>query len=95
MFSIEEPENYLHPLMLSEIISIMRTYTKKERLILMSTHSETLLNNATPDEIIVVSYKNGKTTAKRVSNANELTTEIRDTGFGLGYYYMSGSFDNE
>jgi hypothetical protein len=94
MFSIEEPENYLHPLMLSEIISIMRTHMRKDRFVLMSTHSETLINSATPDEIVVVSYVKGKTRAKRISNAEELSREIRNTGFGLGYYYISGSFDH-
>jgi hypothetical protein len=60
----------------------------------MSTHSETLINNATPNEIVVVSYQNGKTIAKRVSNEKQLSREIRDTGFGLGYYYVSGSIEH-
>lgn len=95
IFSIEEPENYLHPLMLREIMSIMRAYVYKERFVLISTHSETLINNASPDEIVVCNYKNGKTIAKRVSNAEALDREIRDTGFGLGYLYMSGSIEYE
>jgi AAA15 family ATPase/GTPase len=95
IFSIEEPENYLHPLMLREIMSIMRDYVFGERFVLISTHSETLINNASPDEIVICNYKNGKTLAKRVSNAEDLDREIRNTGFGLGYYYMSGSIECE
>jgi len=95
IFSIEEPENYLHPLMLREIMSIMRDYVFGERFVLISTHSETLINNASPDEIVVCNYKNGKTVAKRVSNAEALDREIRSTGFGLGYYYLSGSIEHE
>ena len=94
-FSIEEPENYLHPHMQSEIMSIMRAHIATNRFILMSTHSETILNNATPNEIVVVSYQDGKTIAKRVSNAEDLNREIMNTGFGLGYYYMAGSIENE
>ena len=94
MFSLEEPENYLHPHMLSEIMSIMRSHMGENGFILMSTHSETLINNATPNEIVVVSYQNGKTIAKRVSNEKQLSREIRDTGFGLGYYYVSGSIEH-
>ncbi|NQT71833.1 MAG: AAA family ATPase [Chloroflexi bacterium] len=94
MFSVEEPENYLHPLMQTEIVSIMRSTLREERFILMSTHSETLLNSMKPDEIVVVSFEDGKTTAKRVSNADDLDSEIRNTGFGLGYYYIAGSFDH-
>jgi predicted ATPase len=93
IFSIEEPENYLHPLMQAEILKIMRSSLRDDRFILMSTHSETLLNNATPDEVVVVEFKNGKTSARRPGNADDITREIQATGFGLGYYYIAGSFD--
>lgn len=93
IFSIEEPENYLHPLMQAEILKLMRTSLRGERFILMSTHSETLLNNATPEEIVVVEFKDGKTSARRPGNANDISQEIKTTGFGLGYYYIAGSFD--
>jgi predicted ATPase len=95
VFSIEEPENYLHPLMQSEILSVMRAKTKTDRSILMSTHSETLLNSAEPQEIIVVSFQEGKTKAHRPANTNEILDEIKRTGFGLGYYYLAGSIDDE
>ncbi len=93
MFSIEEPENYLHPLMLAELVEIMRTYIDRDSFILMSTHSETLINNAFTHEMIVVNNINGKTIAKQISNAKELEKEIKKTGFGLGHYYLAGSID--
>lgn len=95
IYSVEEPENYLHPLMQSEILKVMRDSVCGERFILLSTHSETLLNNATPEEVIVVAFRDGRTIANRPSNGPELSREIRETGFGLGYYYISGSLDNE
>lgn len=98
VFSIEEPENYLHPLMQSEVIKLMRNTSltkKKESAIMMSTHSETILNSAKPEEIIITEFKNGLTFAKRCSNADDITAEIKNTGFGLGYYYISGSIENE
>lgn len=95
IYSVEEPENYLHPLMQSEILKVMRDSIQGERFILLSTHSETLLNNATPEEVVVVAFRDGKTTANRPSNGSDLSREIRETGFGLGYYYISGSLDNE
>jgi len=95
VFSIEEPENYLHPLMQAEIVSVMRTRTKNNMLILLTTHSETILNHAMPEEVVVTSFKNGKTIASRPSNSEELHEEIQSTGFGLGYYYLSGSLSNE
>lgn len=95
IFSIEEPENYLHPLMQSEIVSIMRSVTKKDNFILVSTHSETFLNYLEPEEIIVTSFKNGKTLAKRPKYTNALKREIQETGFGLGYYYLAGNLEDE
>lgn len=94
-FSIEEPENYLHPLMQSEIIKLMRSRIKKNRFALLSTHSETILNNAFPEEIIVVYFRDGSTYATRPKNINALNKEIKDTGFGLGYYYVAGGLEHE
>ena len=95
IFSIEEPENYLHPLMQTEIVSVMRSLMRTESFILMSTHSETILNSAKPNELIVISFSEGRTIANRPQNAKELSVEIQRTGFGLGYYYIAGSLDNE
>ncbi|MDR0605598.1 MAG: ATP-binding protein [Bacteroidales bacterium] len=98
VFSIEEPENYLHPLMQSEIINFMRNSIENKRslsTIIMSTHSETILNQANPEEIIITEFLNGNTIAKRCSNAKEISDEIRNTGFGVGYYYISGSLEHE
>lgn len=95
IFSIEEPENYLHPLMQQEIVNLMREHLSKEQFILMSTHSETILNNAFPKEIIVVCFKNGRTSAARPNNADIIMDEIQKTGFGLGYYYIAGNLEND
>ena len=84
--------------MQSEIIKIMRSSFQNKRyenFALMSSHSETLLNSADPEEVIVVSMKNGITTSKRVSNLKLLREEISSTGFGLGYYYLTGGLGDE
>lgn len=98
IFSIEEPENFLHPLMQSEIVNIMRnTFNTidEESFVLMTTHSETLLNRSRPEEIIIISIQEGNTIAKRITNPSLINEEIKNTGFGLGYYYVSNSLDNE
>ena len=94
-FSVEEPENYLHPLMQSEIIKLMRSKIEKNRFALLSTHSETILNNTMPEEVVVISFSDGRTFGNRPRNINALNKEIQRTGFGLGYYYIAGSLDNE
>lgn len=96
LFSIEEPENYLHPLMQGEIVRIMRNtlFAKpKKSFILMSTHSVSLLDCSSPEEIIVVSMTEGKSIARRVHNIEEMKKHISDSGFGLGYFYNSGALD--
>lgn len=98
IFSIEEPENYLHPQMQGQFIKIMREILFNERkhaCTLMTTHSETVLNHCKPSELAVVSLQNGKTVASRKINDRELSVEIEKTGFGLGYYYIAGALQNE
>jgi hypothetical protein len=37
--------------------------------------------------------KEGRTEARRPTNAVELMAEIKTTGFGLGYYYIAGAVE--
>jgi len=96
IFAIEEPENYLHPLMQREIVNIVRTtfeYERKGIFALMTTHSETILNCIDPDQMILVHMENGRTFAQRPLNAEDIRTEIRESGFGAGYYYIAGAIE--
>jgi hypothetical protein len=96
VFSIEEPENYLHPLMQGQILKIMRDVLlrKRQSFALVTTHSETILNSSRPEELVVVSLAEGRTRARRCSNAAQLKKEISETGFGLGYYYLGGAVED-
>lgn len=98
VFCFEEPENYLHPQMQGQIVTILREilFEKEgQRFTLMTTHSETLLNHCRPDELIIVSMKDGRTEARRCSNAADISDEISRTGFGLGYYFVSNAVQND
>ncbi|MBB5720976.1 putative ATPase [Loktanella ponticola] len=97
MFAIEEPENFIHPAMQQEILDLMRNargFAKKDNFVLMTTHSETLLNAAAPDEVITVRMENGRTIPNRPQNPEELKSEINRSGFGLGYLYLAGALEN-
>lgn len=96
IFSIEEPENFLHPWMQKEIVTIMRSAfpATQKKFALMSTHSETLLNVASPKEVIVISMKEGITSAKKVKNPKKLESLIGESGFGLGHLYISNALEN-
>ncbi|MCG6205397.1 ATP-binding protein [Rhodopseudomonas sp. HC1] len=96
IFAIEEPENFLHPLMQREIVKIVReTFNGDldDRFAIMTTHSETILNNIDPDEMILVHMENGRTLAKRPTNADDIREEINETGFGAGFFYLSGALE--
>lgn len=96
-FSIEEPENFLHPNIQKEFLRIVRNETdslNKSKFTLMTTHSESLLNEAKPDEVILVWMQNGSTVAKRITRSEDILEEINRTGFGLGYYYTVGALSD-
>jgi predicted ATPase len=96
VFVLEEPENYLHPLMQMEIVRILKdaiTQEGRELFAIMTTHSETILNCIDPEEMILVHMQNGRTVAKRPSNAEDIRAEIKSTGFGAGYYYITGAIE--
>lgn len=95
-YFIEEPENYLHPWMQAEIVNLIREQTEGKNIpVLITTHSESLLNHAQPEEMILVDFVNGSTIAKRISNLSEIKEEISNTGFGLGYFYFSNALTYE
>lgn len=93
IFSLEEPENFLHPYVQKEIVEILRSSTQMnyERFSLMTTHSESLLNSLDPNEVVVVSMREGKTYAYRSPYLEEIRQEINSSGFGLGHFYVSGA----
>jgi len=96
IFAIEEPENYLHPLMQKEIVNIVRSnfeVPNKQAFAVMTTHSETILNSIDPNDMVLVHMDDGRTIAKRPQNVEDIRNEIRSTGFGAGYYYIAGAIE--
>lgn len=98
IFSIEEPENFLHPWMQAEIVNIMRDHIEEKKghsFVLMTTHSESLLNYSRPEEIIIIDLIDGKTIARRIKDIQLIKDEISNSGIGLGSFYFSNSLQNE
>ena len=97
-FAIEEPENHVHPAVQKELVAILRErFSRKDHaaaFMLLSTHSESLLNALDPVDIVVISMDQGRTKATRLSSVQSLNEEIARTGFGLGHYYMMGALDD-
>ena len=86
---IEEPENYVHPWACQALVDYLRSRFDSSTCIL-TTHSETILNCATPREIIIINNATGFTSGQRLKNIASVQKAIRVSGFGCGYHYMTG-----
>ena len=94
VFSIEEPENFLHPKMQQSLISLIRETIEDSsptKHFTLSTHSESLINQCKPNEIVTFKYTSKGTTCAKIKNPARVQEEINRTGFGLGNYYASNA----
>ena len=89
-YCIEEPENYIHPAAQRMFINILRDITSNDEsnFYLINTHSETIVNELAPHELMICDYQNG-TRIRRVSNPDRVRDVINETGFGLGHLYAN------
>ncbi|MDX7953960.1 AAA family ATPase [Lichenihabitans sp. Uapishka_5] len=93
-YSVEEPENFLHPKMQQSLVDLIRMNLEERNsseYYIISTHSETLINQVTPSELILFSFSDGLTSCKRVRRPEHIEAEINRTRFGLGHYYASNA----
>ncbi|MDD4178932.1 MAG: AAA family ATPase [Candidatus Margulisbacteria bacterium] len=86
---IEELENYLHPWACQIFINRLREISKN-KVYILTTHSETILNNIKPKEVIICNNVGGGTTAVRMRDIKQLENTIKYSGFGVGYHYVGG-----
>ncbi len=83
---LDEPELGLHPYAVSLLAGMIRK-ASIEKQIILSTQSVELLNEFSPDDVIVVDHKNAQTEFKRLSSG-ELKVWIADD-FSLGDLWKS------
>jgi AAA15 family ATPase/GTPase len=97
---IEEPEVCVHHGLLNSIISLILSQSNKKQIII-STHSDFVLDRLLPDNLLIVKKlpRNG-TTAKSLSKSlskndyNALKNYLSETG-NLGEYWKEGGLENE
>jgi predicted ATPase len=88
---IEEPENFLHPRLLSELAEECRAASARSQL-LITSHSPFLLNAMRAKEVrILYRDEQGFTQAVRVSDIQGIN-EFIEAGASLGYLWMEGHF---
>jgi len=97
---IEEPEVCVHHGLLNSIISLILSQSKKKQIVI-STHSDFVLDRLQPDNLLIVKKMPRKgTTVKPLSkflSKNDyaaLKNYLSETG-NLGEYWKEGGFENE
>lgn len=64
---IEEPENGLNPFVIKEFVNLFRSVCEeKGHYIWLNTHSQSLVEMLTPEEIVLVDKVNGETKVKQI-----------------------------
>lgn len=70
---IEEPENGLHPYVIRTLVGFFRQQCEeKGHYIWLNTHSQTLVDELRPHEIILVDKKDGSTQTKQIPKETKL-----------------------
>lgn len=94
VLAVEEPENYIHPAVQREAVRIIRDHVGDKRPVIVSTHSETVINSVHPNELIIVETVSGRTVARRIRRPQAVLDQINRTGFGLAFYFNSGVLED-
>ncbi|MDD1772451.1 MAG: AAA family ATPase [Methanomassiliicoccales archaeon] len=92
LVGIEEPENFIHPSLLTDLAEEFRKASQRTQL-LVTSHSPFIVNEARPDEVYVL-YRDasGFTQAKRASDM-ENVLDLIDSGGKLGDLWMERFFE--
>lgn len=97
---IEEPEVCIHHGLLNSVISLIKSQSKLKQIVI-STHSDFVLDHLDPDNLVIVKREPEKgTTAKsltKILTKNDfkaLRQYLEESG-NLGEYWREGGFDND
>jgi len=83
---IEEPENGLNPYVVRELVTLFREQCReKGHYIWVNTHSQTLVKELNPEEIIVINKENGNTVAKQFAG-KDMQGVTMDTAWLTNYF---------
>lgn len=95
LICIEEPENCLHPKALKTLLAYLKQRTM-DLQILVTTHSSFLLNQVSPEDVIVAQVKeDGSTHFERISNLKELYRKLRKGFISFGDMLETGFKEDE
>ncbi len=89
LLCIEEPENYLHPELLSELAEEFREYAEKGGQVFISSHSPDFVNALQLSELFWLKKEKGFTSIKRASD-DQMVTNLYKEGEPLGALWKQG-----
>ena len=100
LYCIEEPENHLHPRLLTTLVEVLKQvqeeFSPEERSqIVITTHSPYLIDKFSLDELIVLEKREGATVLVRPSDKLHLRDLLEKEEIGLGELYYSGALSGE
>ena len=82
----------MHPWMQQRLIQMMRDHSKSNHTVfILASHSSTVLNATTPDEVIVVSSTDGGTKIAEIKDKEAIEQTLAKSNFRLGDYWVSGA----
>lgn len=91
LLCVEEPENQLYPLLLSDLAEEFRTYALRGGQVFVSTHSPDFLNAVQLEEVFWLVKEGGYTQIQRASDDAQLAALVAE-GDQLGYLWKQGMF---
>jgi len=91
LLCVEEPENQLYPLLLSDLAEEFRTYALRGGQVFVSTHSPDFLNAVELDEVFWLVKEGGYTQVNRAREDEQLAALVAE-GDQLGYLWKQGMF---
>ncbi|MBP0594576.1 AAA family ATPase [Paraburkholderia sp. LEh10] len=94
VIGIEEPENFIHPNVQGHALQLIRESTREDSFVLVSSHSQSIMDAARPGEIVFVQLDGSKTRASRIKDPEAIADLINESGFGLSFFYMSGALQD-
>jgi predicted ATPase len=100
LYCVEEPENHLHPRLLTTLVTVLRQvqeeFPPEQRAqIVIATHSPHLIDKFSLDELLVLEKREGASVVARPSDKAHLRDILKDEEVGLGELFYSGALSGE
>ena len=100
LYCIEEPENNLHPRILSMLVEVLKQVQsefppEQRSQIVITTHSPYLVDQFSLEELIVLEKREGATVVVRPSDKTHLQDLLKSEEIGLGELFYSGALSGD